>query len=261
MIPPANSAANGFLSLGKAADLMLALALAASAVQAQTPGDLDLGFDGGSLVNGTVHAVFPAADGKLYIAGGFTTVRGALRNRIARLNPDGSVDTSFDPGSGAAGFFVAASPCKTTAKCSSAALLPATTAWRAAIWRASSMVPPSRVSGPPTPTASNGCAAARRRRWCRWRSISPLTVASPGHRSAARRPASTAAGNSLVSACPPAATSAPAPPAGGRMAAPRSSSTQLLTSSPPLLSPICCRLMTALPKARPSPPIQRTWLA
>jgi uncharacterized delta-60 repeat protein len=38
---------------------------------------------------------------KIIIAGGFTSFNGYLRNSIARLLPDGSLDTSFAPGSGA----------------------------------------------------------------------------------------------------------------------------------------------------------------
>jgi uncharacterized delta-60 repeat protein len=36
-------------------------------------------------------------DGKILIGGGFTTVLGATRNGIARLNTDGTLDTAFDP--------------------------------------------------------------------------------------------------------------------------------------------------------------------
>jgi uncharacterized delta-60 repeat protein len=44
-------------------------------------------------------------DGKLLIAGGFSTVSGASRNGIARLNSDGSLDETFTPpGPGAPGF-------------------------------------------------------------------------------------------------------------------------------------------------------------
>lgn len=34
------------------------------------------------------------------IGGTFTTYDGISRNRIARINPDGSLDSTFDPGSG-----------------------------------------------------------------------------------------------------------------------------------------------------------------
>ena len=37
------------------------------------------------------------ADGKILIGGGFTTIGGVARNYIARLNPDGSLDTGFNP--------------------------------------------------------------------------------------------------------------------------------------------------------------------
>src|SRR6266705_1277519 len=59
------------------------------------------GFDPGA--NGSVFAVAVQADGKILLGGSFTMLGGGgtgttTRNRIARLNPDGSLDTSFDPG-------------------------------------------------------------------------------------------------------------------------------------------------------------------
>ncbi len=64
-------------------------------------GALDLTFDPGA--NGPVQAMAIQADGKILIGGTFTTVGGGgsgttTRNYIARLNADGSVDTSFNPG-------------------------------------------------------------------------------------------------------------------------------------------------------------------
>src|SRR5688500_3469910 len=54
----------------------------------------------GSLdVNGEVNVVREYG-GKIYIGGYFTRVNGAQRFRIARLNFDGSLDASFDPGNG-----------------------------------------------------------------------------------------------------------------------------------------------------------------
>lgn len=41
------------------------------------------------------------ADGKVVIGGGFTEVNGTNRNYVARLNSNGSLDLSFDPGTGA----------------------------------------------------------------------------------------------------------------------------------------------------------------
>jgi uncharacterized delta-60 repeat protein len=42
-------------------------------------------------------------DGKLLVGGGFTSVHGAARQAIARLNPDGRLDPTFDPGTGPEG--------------------------------------------------------------------------------------------------------------------------------------------------------------
>src|SRR4051812_32390283 len=61
-------------------------------------GDVDLSFDPGSGVNGTVNALVVQPDGKVIIGGEFTTVKGLVRTNLARLNPDGSGDATFDPG-------------------------------------------------------------------------------------------------------------------------------------------------------------------
>ena len=49
----------------------------------------------------SVYDVVCQPDGKVIIAGGFTVVQGVQRKRIARLFADGTLDPSFDPGSGA----------------------------------------------------------------------------------------------------------------------------------------------------------------
>src|SRR5450432_2593792 len=64
-------------------------------------GTLDTSFDPGA--NGTVRALAVQADGKILVGGDFTTLGGGgtgttTRNFIGRLNPDGTIDTSFDPG-------------------------------------------------------------------------------------------------------------------------------------------------------------------
>jgi uncharacterized delta-60 repeat protein len=59
-------------------------------------GTTDLAFaDGLSGADGTVRAVVAAPDGSVLMAGSFTSVHGAARNRIARLRSNGSLDTSF----------------------------------------------------------------------------------------------------------------------------------------------------------------------
>jgi uncharacterized delta-60 repeat protein len=62
---------------------------------------LDLSFNPGSGANRVVFALALQPDGKVLISGNFTAVDGVSRNGIARLNADGSLDRSFDPGSGA----------------------------------------------------------------------------------------------------------------------------------------------------------------
>ena len=71
-------------------------------------GSLDATFDPnvtGTTGTGAVFAVAVQADGKILVGGDFTSISGQTRNNIARLNPDGSLDASFDPN---ASFFVEA---------------------------------------------------------------------------------------------------------------------------------------------------------
>lgn len=67
----------------------------------ETDGFLDPGFNPPAITNGAVFALAVQTDGKVVIGGNFTNVAGVPRNRIARLNADGSLDTLFDPGTGA----------------------------------------------------------------------------------------------------------------------------------------------------------------
>ena len=66
-------------------------------------GSLDTSFDPGVGPNLLVEAIAIQSDGRIMIGGKFDTVSGVSHNRIARLNTDGSLDTSFDPGTGAQG--------------------------------------------------------------------------------------------------------------------------------------------------------------
>lgn len=65
-------------------------------------GSLDTTFNPGTGATGglIVESIALQTDGKIIIGGGFTTYNGTTRNGIARLNSDGSLDTSFNPGSG-----------------------------------------------------------------------------------------------------------------------------------------------------------------
>jgi uncharacterized delta-60 repeat protein len=62
-------------------------------------GNLDTSFNAN--LDGPVYAIAIQPNGQILIGGSFTHVGNASRNRIARLNgSDGSLDSSFDPGSG-----------------------------------------------------------------------------------------------------------------------------------------------------------------
>lgn len=50
--------------------------------------------------NGGISAIYPESNGKIVIAGSFTTVSGAPRNGIARITSNGLADATFYPGSG-----------------------------------------------------------------------------------------------------------------------------------------------------------------
>src|SRR5262245_4537048 len=53
--------------------------------------------------DGVVYALEIQADGKILVGGTFTTVQGAPRSGIARLNANGTLDNTFRPGTGADG--------------------------------------------------------------------------------------------------------------------------------------------------------------
>lgn len=65
-----------------------------------TDGSLDASFNPGVGFNNSVRSIVIQPDGKIVVGGIFTTFNTIPRNGIARLNPDGSLDTSFNPGNG-----------------------------------------------------------------------------------------------------------------------------------------------------------------
>ncbi len=72
-----------------------------------TDGSLDATFDPGTGANGGVTSIALQSDGKILIGGAFTIYDGTNRNRIARLDDDGSLDATFDPGAGANSYITA----------------------------------------------------------------------------------------------------------------------------------------------------------
>jgi uncharacterized delta-60 repeat protein len=80
-------------------------------------GSLDGGFQNGmSGVNDWVFSIAVQPDFKVLTAGLFTTANGVLRNRIARLNADGSLDNSFQNGMSGADNWVYAVAIQTDGK-------------------------------------------------------------------------------------------------------------------------------------------------
>jgi uncharacterized delta-60 repeat protein len=61
---------------------------------------VDTSFEPGTATNSDIYAMALQPDGKIVIGGAFTTYNGVARRRIARLNTDGSLDTSFVIGTG-----------------------------------------------------------------------------------------------------------------------------------------------------------------
>ncbi len=72
-------------------------------IRLNTNGSLDASFEA-FIMNGEVRDILVQSDGKIVVGGTFTTVRlnaaavnSLTRNRMARLNADGSLDSSYDP--------------------------------------------------------------------------------------------------------------------------------------------------------------------
>lgn len=87
------------LTAGLAMALLAGMAAAPTSSQASwtPPSFLDTSFNPDA--NGVVNEVLVQSNGKILIGGAFTTVGGATRERVARLNADGTVDNTFaDPG-------------------------------------------------------------------------------------------------------------------------------------------------------------------
>lgn len=64
-------------------------------------GTIDTTFNLGSGFNNTVNGINIQSNGKILVVGDFTTYNGISKNRIVRLNIDGTIDSTFDIGTGA----------------------------------------------------------------------------------------------------------------------------------------------------------------
>jgi uncharacterized delta-60 repeat protein len=63
-------------------------------------GTLDTSFDPGTGADWAINAIAVQSDGQILIGGGFNNYNGTAINGIARLNANGTLDTTFDPGEG-----------------------------------------------------------------------------------------------------------------------------------------------------------------
>jgi len=69
-------------------------------VRLNADGTTDANFNALGVANNTVYTMAQQPDGKVIIGGGFTSIGSIRRNRIARLNANGTLDTTFDAGVG-----------------------------------------------------------------------------------------------------------------------------------------------------------------
>jgi len=69
-------------------------------IRLNTDGTIDNGFNIGSGFNGNIYSIIQQSDNKLILAGYFSTYDGSTYNCIIRLNTDGTIDNSFNVGSG-----------------------------------------------------------------------------------------------------------------------------------------------------------------
>jgi uncharacterized delta-60 repeat protein len=72
----------------------------ANVARLNADGTNDASFDPGMAANSIVQSFAVQPDGKIIVGGSFTTFNGATANRIVRLNENGSIDSSFNTGTG-----------------------------------------------------------------------------------------------------------------------------------------------------------------
>jgi uncharacterized delta-60 repeat protein len=63
-------------------------------------GDLDSGFNPNVTLFARIRSLARQSDGKILMAGNFTQLNGVVRQTMARVNADGTLDPSLDPGTG-----------------------------------------------------------------------------------------------------------------------------------------------------------------
>lgn len=69
-------------------------------IRLNTDGSNDNSFDIGSGFNANINSIVLQSDGKIIVGGAFSMFNGNTQNRIIRLNNDGSIDSTFNIGTG-----------------------------------------------------------------------------------------------------------------------------------------------------------------
>lgn len=75
--------------------LLAFAALALSDAARSAPGSMDATFT--AVTGASINATATQPDGRIVVGGSFTSIGGVTRNRLARLNADGSLDPAFNP--------------------------------------------------------------------------------------------------------------------------------------------------------------------
>jgi uncharacterized delta-60 repeat protein len=88
--------------------ILLFISILSQTITYAQPGTIDLTFNptdiglgNGDGANSNIYSTSIQSDGKIIIGGNFTSFNGIARNKIARLNADGTLDNTFNPGTGA----------------------------------------------------------------------------------------------------------------------------------------------------------------
>ena len=69
-------------------------------IRLNTNGTIDTSFNSGTGFTESVQGIYEQADGKLLLVGNFTSYNGVTANGIIRLNTDGTIDNTFNSGTG-----------------------------------------------------------------------------------------------------------------------------------------------------------------
>ena len=77
------------------------LAQSTGLTQVAVPGTVDTSFHPGATINGPIYSCRLQSDQKVVVGGLFMVAKGSSGQCIARINEDGSLDKTFNVGSGA----------------------------------------------------------------------------------------------------------------------------------------------------------------